>query len=393
MGLIRSSMVCRREGEVSRRLCAILFLSLAFLSAGCSHPKDPDVAVGNLDYPNLSTHPIYKDYIFSGEENVIDFGEQPLWIPTSSISEVMKRDNILKEELSRLGYSLKVHPFLKGNDVNYFLKRGDLEAGIGGDMPALRAAAESNAIIVAIIQDGPVSIVSRDIAEVRGLKGKKIAYALGSNAHFYLLNTLKKNGIEISDVKLVQMDVDSMPGALEDRSIDAFSAWEPTPKITLEKNPNFIVTHKGRSYGFLYVSQDLLERSPEGVYHLLASEIRAIWWLRNRDENIERAGEWAKDSSLLISPGGISLSEHLIMDLTKKDLPGIRTREYPRIPLDLLSDFGALEMEFEFLREQGFVSKEKTWEDVRKNFDLSVIETVISNPEKYRIFEDMGEVR
>ncbi len=389
MGLIRSVMLCRREGRVSRRLCAIAFLSLAFISAGCTGQEDPDVAVGNLDYPNLSFHPIYKDYIFSGEENVIDLGEQPLGIPASSITEVMERDNILKEELSRLGYSLNTHPFLKGNDVNYFLKSGDLEAGIGGDMPAVRAAAEDSAIIVSIVQEGPVSIISRDISEVRGLKGKKIAYALGSNAHFYLLNTLKKNEVDISDVTLVQMDVNSMPGALEDGSIDAFSAWEPTPRMTLKKNPDFIVTHKGRSYGFLYVKKDLLERSPEVVYHLLASEIRAIRWIISSDTNIDLAGEWAKNSSLKITPQGIDLNKEGIRALTKKDLPGIQTRDYPRIPPDLLSEGGALELEFLFLKNLGFISEEKTWKEVRKNFDLNAIDTVISKPEKYRIFDDI----
>ncbi len=389
MGLIRSIVSFSRAKGPSNRLYALLCLFLAFFLAGCTGQVDPDVAVGNLDYPDLGSHPIYKDYIFSGEENVIDLGEQPLWVPISIMVEVMKRDNILKEELSRLGYSLNTHPFLKGNDVNYFLKRGDLEVGIGGDMSAVRAAAEDNAIIVSIVQEGPVSIISRDIKEVRDLKGKKIAYALGSNAHFYLLNTLKKNEIEISDVTLVQMDVDSMPGALEDGSIDAFSAWEPTPKMTLEKYPGFTVTHRGKSFGFLYVKKDLLERSPEVVYHLLASEIRAMWWLRSDDENIELAREWVKDSRLKISPEGLSLSEHAMMDLTKEDLPGIRTKEYPRIPPVLLSDGGALELEFLFLKNIGFISEEKTWGEVRENFDLSVMETVISQPEKYRIFDDI----
>ncbi len=376
--------------SILEKWCVLLALtSLVLFITGCERVDKPDAGTATQGLQDLSSHPIYKEYIFSKEKTVIDMGDQPIWVPTSNISEVMKRDNILREELRAIGYSLKVHPFLKGNDVNYFLLRGDLEAGIGGDMPALRAAASGDVVIISIIQRGPVSIVSRDVREIKDLRGKKIAYALGSNAHFYLLNTLKKNGVDVSEVRLIQMDVTLMPDALHDGKIDAFSAWEPTPSIALDKYPGLIVMHRGKSYGFLYVKKELLERSPDAVRYLLASEIRALRWLRKGDRNLDMASKWANDTSLKLSPKGAHLPPDKISLLAKQDLPGIRIREHPRISPALLSDNGALKKEFELLKDLGLIAQEKTWEDVKGKFDLSVIETVILNPVKYRIFDEI----
>ena len=382
----------RFSGMRKLRYLLLVFIYLFFHITGCDKVDRTGINHADTSLPELKDHPLYKNYNFSQEKTVIDMGDQPIWIPTSNISEVMKRDNILREELMAIGYSLKIHPFLKGNDVNYFLLRGDLEVGIGGDMPALRAAAAGDVVIISIIQRGPVSIVSRGIREIKGLKGKKIGYALGSNAHFYLLNTLRKHGVDISEVKLIQMDVTLMPEALHDGKIDAFSAWEPTPSIALDKYSGLIVTHRGKSYGFLYVKKELLERSPDAVRHLLASEIRALRWLRKSDRNLNIASKWVNDASLILSTQGVHFSPDKISLLAKQDMPGIRIKEHPRISPGLLSDNGALKKEFELLKDLGLIAQQKTWEVVKGKFDLSVIETVILNPVKYRIFDEIEVV-
>ncbi len=353
--------------------------------------KEPVKTKTIVKTEDLSNHLIYKHHDFYSAENVIDFGEQPIWIPTSTISEVMKRDNILKEELNKLGFSIKFYPFLKGNDVNYFMFSNDLEVGIGGDMPAIRAVADGGITVVSIVQEGPVSIISRDIKEVKDLKGKKIAYALGSNAHFYLLNTLNKNGIGLRDVDLVKLDIVHMADALHERKIDAFSVWEPTASMALKKYPEFIVTRSGKSYGFIYVRDELLNLNPEAVHHILASEIRALRWLRESDENLKLASEWVVESASVLAARALkelpTITVQMISDLTKKDLPGILTKEYPRITADLLTEQGGLKKEFKLLQTLGLISEKRTWKEIKKCFDLKIIEEVISNPGKYRLFE------
>lgn len=344
--------------------------------------KEPMVAT-----EDLADHPIYKNYAFTGFSRVIDFGEQPLWIPTAVIIEVMKRDNILKDELYGLGFGIRFHPFLKGYDVNYFLLRGDLETAIGGDMPALSAITKGNNTAISIIQEGPVSVISRDIKTPKELKGKKIGYALGSNAHFYLLNTLIENGIDLNDVEFIKMDIVEMADVLYRKKIDAFSVWEPTAAIALKKYPEFIVTASGTSYGFIYLSDDLINSQPEVAKQILASEIRALKWIRKSDDNLKRASQWCVASALeLAKKSGqkMPLDVEMVSSLTKKDLPGL-TKEYPAIPKEIIEESGMLKKEFDLLRTLGFVSGDLKWEKIKNSFNLGLIEEVIQDPEKYKL--------
>lgn len=360
-------------------LIVILILILIF---GLQLNKQEEVQI----LENLEEHYLYKDYEFSDDKKVIEVGFQPLLIPTSLISEVMKRDKILKEELGKQGYSIKFHEFLKGDDINYFIEKEDLEVGIGGDMPAIRAISTGRAVAVSLTQEGPVSIVSRDLQEVQELRGKKVGYALGSSTHFYLLNTLEKNNIDVEEVVLVQMDVNEMAEALRNKDIDAFSAWEPIPTIALNKYPEFIITHRGISHGFLYIKKEIMQENPDIARLLVASEIRALRWIRGSKDNIDLAALWVFETVKKFDPESeLPISE--LVYLAKKDLVGILTKEYPRIDSELLSDNGVIKNEFEFLLELGLIPMDTEWEKVKEGFNQEIIEEVINNPEKYRLFE------
>ena len=383
----------KKKRVISAVIAAVVCAGIIYVFVAQEEYGTTDKTRSIVKTEDLSNHPIYRNYHFGSEKNVIDFGEQPLWIPTSTISEVMKRDTILRNELKKLGFSIRFHSFLKGNDVNYFILNGNLEAGIGGDMPAIRVVAEGDVTVTSIIQEGPVSIISKDIREVRSLRGKKIAYALGSNAHFYLLNTLNKNGIMIDDVELVKLDIVYMADALQKGTIDAFSAWEPTASMALTKYPEFIVTHSGKSYGFVYLKNEFYTSNQEAAGHILASEIRALKWIRAKESNLTLAGEWVIASAVELSSKvskELPITLEMISSLAKKDIPGILMKEYPRIPADLLATHGMLKKEFDLLQNLGLVSGTVKWEDVEKYFDLDIMETVISNSEKYKLFDEVN---
>ena len=363
-----------------------LFCCLFVQSCESEQQNQGDAQKYVTDAP-LHEHPIYKTYSFSQAKNVIEIGVQPLWVPTSIIFEFIKRDPILKQAMTALSVQLVFHPFLKGNDVNYFLAKGDLELGIGGDMPTLRGVSNYDWLAFSLVQEGNVAIVSKNVREIPNLKGKKIGYALGSNAHFYLLNTLKKYDIHLSDVILVQMDVTQMHAAIIAGRIDAFAAWEPTPTLAISKTPDLIITHRGKSYGFLYGRKQILTEHPEVIKHLLASEIRALKWLRKERENLDLASGWSIKAVSLLNSTYTFLTKAELNKLALQDLPGIRVREYPRITQKMLSGTGKLKMEFDLLRQIGFIPKKVKWEDARAKFNLETMESVISMAQQYKIFE------
>ena len=194
--------------------------------------------------PDLSNHPMYAKYEFSKEKKIINIGTQPLWVPTGLITAAMKRDIVLRSVLSEMNKEIRFYGFLKGDDVNFFLKRGDLAGGIAGYMPVISAAATFDIMVTNMVQQGFTSIVARHHMLMSELRGKPIGYAVGSNAHYSLLLALSSVGLNEKNVHLISMDVDRMPDALHAREIDAFSAWEPTPAITLLKYDNAVIIHR-----------------------------------------------------------------------------------------------------------------------------------------------------
>ncbi len=246
----------------------LILIILLFLCSSCSNEQEPV----SPDKKSLEMILPYSNYTFSQDDHVIDFGDQPYWVPASIVTEYMVRDPILKLELNKHGFILQNHHFLKGADLNYFLSKGDLEVGIAGDMPSISIASSKDVSLLSVFKCS-VSIVSKGIRELADLKGKKVGYAFGSNAHFFLLNTLHKNRLETSDITLIEMDILKMANALDQGEIDAYSTWEFTPSTTMKIIQDKITTHKGTSYGFLYIRDAFFKEQPEIVRLLLASQV------------------------------------------------------------------------------------------------------------------------
>ncbi len=339
--------------------------------------------------PDLTDHPFYKNYVFGEVDSVIDFGIQPLWIPTSLFTEIIKRDVILQQILSEKGFELRFHPFFKGADVNFFLKRGELDMGIGGDMPALAIAAVYDVVIPALIQQGFCSIVAKKNMPLDQLRDKRIGYAYGSNAHYALLQALSHVDLNETDVHLIPLDVNEMPEALDAGRIDAFSAWEPTPTIALQKFKDQVVIHRSTSTGYLYFSQSLVEKYPVIVHHIIAAEIRAIRWMQAKRNNLLEASKWSITAAENFSGQDYDLSREQTTDLAMTDLIGVVISPY--VPNVVLATGGALHREFIFLKGLDKIPAAIEWDKVRTRFDRDMIKEVTTNSEFYQLNQFLYE--
>ncbi len=377
--MVRTLTILRRFLEQSNLVrSATLVLMSVVVSACHVEPENTPPAAA----PDLSEHPIYSKYDFGSSEDVIDIGIQPIWVPTCIISEVMRRDKVLKEQLSELGFEIRFHSFMKGADVNFFLGRGDLEAGIGGDMPAITAAAEFDAVIAGLVQHGFCTIVSNRHMLVSELRGKRIAYAFGSNAHYALLEALSSEEISESDVSLIALDVNEMPQALDEGRIDAFSAWEPTPTIAKVLYEDQVSVHRSLSTGYLYFARSFAEQQPEAMFLIVASKLRALDWLKTSKDNTLEASGWAVQAGQSILGKGSVLTAEDYASLAAADLLGLST---PLMPKEDLIPGATLSREFEFLKSLGKISADASWEKVQTRFDHSIVDSVLSGGAKYRL--------
>ncbi len=368
------------------KIIGVLFLTSVILLSSITFPIAGKAEESStVQIPDLSKHHIYSNYKFSKEKNVINIGVQPIYLPTGFISEAMKRDTILQKALLELGVEVSFYAFLKGDDVNFFIRRGDIDAGISGDMPVITAAATMDVIIPVLIQQGFTSIIANRPMLISELRGRNIGYAFGSNAHYALLRSLAPDGLNETNVNLIPMEVTQMPEALHAGKVDAFSAWEPIAAITLIKYPESVTIHRYLSSGYMYFTKALLEKHPEAVRQIVASEIRAIQWTQNDKQNLLQASEWTIQAGEILTGWSIELSVEENASLAKEDILGLSSA--PIIPRCDLETNGLLYMEFEFLKTLGKIPASSNWEEVRNSFDWQIISMVLSDSKKYSLDE------
>ena len=355
---------------------------LLLIGSGC-----PNSSRVETDDPvtNLLDHPLYSTYQFTDDDNVIRMGIQPFYLPTGLITEMISRDLILEEALSGLGMRIEYYPFLKGDDVNFFLKQNLLEIGIGGDMPAISAAVSMDVSIPILVQQGFSSIVASKPMHTQDMKGKRIAFPYGSISHYTLLNILYGSGLTESDVTLLPMEVNMLQNALENGKIDAFSSWEPVSATVLKRNPEFFVVAQSYTTGYMYFLKDFAANQGEAMRYILAAVVRSLWWLRNDKNHLLQACRWNLRASESIAglPSDLSASE--LADLASRDI--LQMYGAPFILEKTLQVDSNLYREFRFLRELNKIPVDAAWDRVRNNFDPKTLLEIVAHPQEYRLHE------
>jgi sulfonate transport system substrate-binding protein len=356
-------------------------IALIFVAVIFSHNEKSSIGGGPRD---LREHPIYSAYEFPKGKRVISIGVQPLCIFASNISEIMQRDAILHLSLHKMGIDIRFFPFLKGADLNYFVRRGDLDAGMCGDMSTLTLAVSLDIVVPTLVDQGFIDIVATQTMLVRELKGKRIGYALGSDAHYALLEALASEGLTKGSVDLIPMDVNQMPAAITNDEIDACATWEPCTSEIVMEDPRAQVIHRSRYLGFLFFRKDSVDRHREAVKQIIASEIRAIRWMLESRDNLEQSSRWARETIERFIGTRYEFPPERFVDIVSQYA---QVNTVPIIPAMDLQKNGHLHREFEFLKTVGELPDNADWERVRAMFDCRIINQVLSNNRHYRLDE------
>src|SRR4051812_6241612 len=144
---------------------------------------------------------------------------------------------------------------------------------------------------VVVRKDGPVHSVA-------DLRGKTIAIpSRFSDERLIVIRALKKNGMTIKDVHLVEMAPPDVAGALAANAIDAFSMGEPYPSQAEMGGYGRVLFHS-REYWpdymscVLVVRQDVIDRRPEAVQLLVDGIARSGLWLDEGKPEREYAADF-----------------------------------------------------------------------------------------------------
>ena len=339
--------------------------------------------VGVLLATSLHAEEYFDQYDLTPNRRYVDIGVQPMAYPLAFISSIMQRDRTLRADLKSLGMEMRPFSFRKGNDMVKLMGGGKLELAFLGDMPTVNTLVRTPTAIAGLGKRNFSSVVSHNYSQMESLKGKRIGYSAGSSSHLVLLRGLKAAHLQESDVTLVSMEPAQMPDALESGAIDAFSAWEPTPSISIARNAKNRAIYRGMSTDWVVLSKEFADQQPQAALLMVASFARAINWMRAATVNLEQAGVWVlgDGESFTAQPRSVSLAK--AVEIARKDL--LEVPGAPATPAKV-DGVAPLTREFEFLQQLQRLPPATSVEQVTQAFAYTGLKQVQADPRKHKLF-------
>lgn len=194
---------------------------------------------------------------------------------------------------AKRGINVKLRQVASGREISQAMQAGQAQFG-GVSLSTTTASARASGNMLKgvlpyyndaqyIAYAGGRAIVGRADRDIkagdpRTLAGKKIAYLKGSTNDVYLREFLKRYGVDIGRVELVNVQVENMPITIVQGQVDAVVPWEPySAQAIRELGRNAVSVSRGESglvtdligaaanEKWIEANKDLIERFVLGI--------------------------------------------------------------------------------------------------------------------------------
>lgn len=173
------------------------------------------------------------------------------------------------------GVLVKALLFNNGPGCSEALFTGAVDVATMGDTAALMAVSRvADMRIIASHGAGEsrhriIVPANSSIKQVTDLKGKRVGVKKGTSTHGGFLALLAAKGLKPSELKLLELDPDTMPEALSAGSLDAFVASEPTPSLAEQRGGRELATLAGlgNNYPLLILVKTATMQNRDGELH------------------------------------------------------------------------------------------------------------------------------
>ena len=196
---------------------------------------------------------------------------------------LLKGKGSLEERLKPLGVSVKWAEFQFGPPLLEAVNAGAIDFGTTGEAPPIFAQAASAKL--AYVANDPPSPKAEAVLVPKGstiqsladLKGKTIAVAKGSNAHYLLVKALEKGGVGYDEVKLSFLTPADGRAAFESGKVDAWSVWDPFFAAAEASGARVLTNGEGvvENHQFFLTSRDYAGGN-EDVLRITLEELRKV---------------------------------------------------------------------------------------------------------------------
>jgi sulfonate transport system substrate-binding protein len=210
-------------------------------------------------------------------------------------------------ELKNLDYKIKWSTFTSGPPLLEAVNAQAVDiGGVGNTPPVFAAGAHSKITVVAAWHgnsQGEAILVPKDskLTRPEQLKGKSIAVAQGSSAHYQLIASLKAAGLTLGDVKVKYLQPADALAAFTSGKVDAWTVWDPyTSQILQAGQGRILTTGQGVVNGlnFQVAAPSALKdaKKSAAIKDYLERLRRAQDWVYDHPEVWAKV--WAKDTGL-----------------------------------------------------------------------------------------------
>jgi sulfonate transport system substrate-binding protein len=266
-----------------RRLApAALLLPVALLLTACSGDPAAETSTGTDGKGSLT----------------LDVGDQ------KGGSEAVLR---AAGELEDLDYKIKWSTFTSGPPLLEAVNAKAVDiGGVGNTPPVFAAGAGSDITVVAAwhgTSKGDTILVPNDskLTAPAQLKGRSVAVAQGSSAHYQLVASLRKAGLTLGDVRVKYLQPADALAAFTSGKVDAWAVWDPyTSQILTAQQGRVLTTGDGVTNGltFQVAAPNALkdEKKAAAIRDYLERLRRAQDWVYAHPEAWAKV--WAKDTGL-----------------------------------------------------------------------------------------------
>ncbi|UUU35777.1 ABC transporter substrate-binding protein [Streptomyces sp. CA-210063] len=267
-----------------RSLAPALLLPLALLLSACGGSSSADTSIGGgTDGKGSLT---------------LNVGDQ------KGGSEAILR---AAGELDDLDYKIKWSTFSSGPPLLEAVNAKAVDiGGVGNTPPVFAAGAGSRITVVAAwhgTSQGDAILVPNDskLTKPAQLKGRSIAVAQGSSAHYQLVASLKDAGLTFGDVEVKYLQPADALAAFTSGKVDAWAVWDPyTSQVLKAKQGRVLTTGDGITNGltFQVAAPTALKdkKKSAAIQDYLERLRRAYTWVYSHED--EWAQVWAKETGL-----------------------------------------------------------------------------------------------
>ncbi|MBB3770930.1 NitT/TauT family transport system substrate-binding protein [Angulomicrobium tetraedrale] len=134
--------------------------------------------------------------------------------------------------------------------------------------------------------DGMVSV--KEINSLKELKGKTVALNEGSTSQFWFSYLLKKEGILLKDVEVLNMSADAAAAAFIAGQVPVAVTWEPNLTLVKTKNVGKVLTDSAATPGVivdvLEISCSVLKDRPADVKGFVAGLQKAVDYIKTNPD-------------------------------------------------------------------------------------------------------------